>query len=132
MPPLLLSEYFWTAPRRPGEGLRVSCTRFLPRGVKKADYASEGYLDVWLPVLSPSRELLRWVRANERDDDRRWSGFVRRYRAEMAKTDPRQTIQMLAMLALHTPISLGCACQWPRCHRFELVKLIRSAAAATF
>lgn len=129
---LHLSEYSWATPRRPGEGLRVSCTRYLPRGVRKADYASENYLDVWLPALAPSRELLSWVRKSNLEEGKRWSEFVRRYRSEMAKTDPRQIIQMIAMLARHTPISVGCACPGPRCHRFELVKLIRSADAGFF
>jgi uncharacterized protein YeaO (DUF488 family) len=50
----------------------------------------------------------------------------------MKKTDARQTIRVLAMLAQKTPISLGCYCQGKHCHRFVLERLIRSAAAARF
>ena len=124
-----LSEFYWAQPRRPGEGLRLSCTRFLPRGVKKADYARKDYLDVWLPILAPSRELLGWAHRQDLDDPAAWKRFRTRYRDEMKQTDPRQTIKALAMLAQTTPISIGCACRTPRCHRFELEKLIRAAAA---
>jgi uncharacterized protein YeaO (DUF488 family) len=123
-----LSEYYWGQPRRSGEGLRLSCTRFLPRGVKKADYAKLGYLDVWLPILAPSRELLGWAHRQDLDDPAAWKRFKTRYCDEMKQTDPRQTIKALAMIAQATPISIGCACKTPRCHRFELEKLIRAAA----
>ena len=36
--------------RRPGEGLRLATARFLPRGVKKADYARLNCFDVWVPL----------------------------------------------------------------------------------
>ena len=75
---LHLSEYSWATPRQPREGLRVSCTRYLPRGVRKADYARENYLDVWLPTLAPSRELLAWVRKNDIEDEKKWREFARR------------------------------------------------------
>jgi uncharacterized protein YeaO (DUF488 family) len=123
-----LSEYHWGQPRSPDEGLRLSCTRFLPRGVRKADYAKGGYLDVWLPILAPSRELLGWAHRQDLDDPTAWRKFQSRYRAEMKDTDPRQTIRALAMLATRTPISIGCACRTPHCHRFVLEKLIRAAA----
>jgi uncharacterized protein YeaO (DUF488 family) len=125
---LHLSTYSWGERRRAGEGLRISCTRYLPRGVKKADYATRDYLDVWLPILAPSRELVALARAEGVNDPAVWRRFVQRYRGEMKETDARQTIQMLAALAARTPISIGCSCAAMPCHRFELEKLIQSAA----
>lgn len=126
--PIKLREYYWGQPRSPGEGLRLSCTRFLPRGVKKADYAKRDYLDVWLPILAPSRALLGWAHRQDLDDPAAWKRFRSRYRDEMKQTDPRQTIKALARIAATTPISIGCACRTPRCHRFELERLLHAAA----
>lgn len=123
-----LSTYAWGTPRRRGEGLRLSCTRYLPRGIKKGDYAERNYLDVWLPTLAPSKELLSWARREGLDSVAVWRKFRRRYRQEMAGTDARQTIRALAALAKRTPISIGCSCHGPHCHRFELERLIRAAA----
>jgi uncharacterized protein YeaO (DUF488 family) len=58
-----------------------------------------------------------------------WRSYARRYRREMGKTDARQTIALLAQLARRTPLSLGCYCRTAHCHRFELARLIRAAAA---
>jgi uncharacterized protein YeaO (DUF488 family) len=38
------------SPRRRAEGLRIGTARFLPRGVRKDDYARLDYFDVWHPV----------------------------------------------------------------------------------
>ena len=46
-------------PRDPEEGVRLGTVRFLPRGVRKSDYAKRGLFDVWLPTLAPSRELIK-------------------------------------------------------------------------
>ena len=89
-------------------------------------------MDVWLPILAPSPELLRWARGRGLDDAKVWKTFARRYRTEMKKTDARQTIRMLAELAKRTPISVGCYCHGPHCHRFELERLIRAVAGDDF
>jgi uncharacterized protein YeaO (DUF488 family) len=122
---LRLSTYRYGTPRSEGEGLRLGTTRFLPRGVPKADYARKDYFDIWLPLLSPSRELLAWYR----DADRPVETFYRRYRKEMSATDPRHVIELLAELAKRTPIGVGCYCEdESRCHRVALKELIESAA----
>lgn len=122
---LRLSTYRLGTDRGTEEGLRIGTTRYLPRGVPKAHYAARGYFDVWLPLLAPSRELLAWYRAEERPAGE----FFRRYRKEMAATDPRQAILLLAALAKRTPLSVGCYCADDgRCHRTELARLIRKAA----
>src|SRR5512137_393863 len=91
-------------PHKRGEGLRVGVVRYLPRGVKKKDYPRLDYFDVWLPLLAPSRELMKWVHV---DPTERWSTFVVRYRREMLNhTDSRQAIQLLAKLAKQTRSAL--------------------------
>jgi uncharacterized protein YeaO (DUF488 family) len=129
---LRLSNYRYGSKRRPGEGLRLGSAWLLPRGVKKENYAARDYMDVWLPTLAPSRELLSWARKNDLQNPKIWQTYARRYRGEMSKTDARQTIRTLAELAKRTPISIGCYCQGPYCHRFELDKLIRAAAGDDF
>ena len=42
-------------PRTPGEGTRLGTVRRPPRGVRKEDFASRDYFDVWLPELAPRR-----------------------------------------------------------------------------
>ncbi len=113
------------APRAPAEGLRLGTVRFLPRGVAKADYARLDWFDVWLPILAPSRELLRELRDGKLSTAR----FFQRYRREMAETDPRQVIAALAELARRTPVAVGCYCEdESACHRSVLGELIRKAA----
>ena len=122
---LRLSTYRLGTPREEGASLRVGTTRYLPRGVSKAEYASRGYFDVWLPLLAPSRELLAWYR----DEQRPVEAFYRRYRTEMAATDPRQAILLLAEVARRTPVAVGCYCEHESlCHRTALADLIRDAA----
>ena len=121
-----LSTYRLGTPRAEGEGLRIGTTRYLPRGVSKADYARRDFFDVWLPLLAPSRELLAWYR----DGDRAVEAFYRRYRKEMSATDARQAIQLLAEMAKRTPIAVGCYCEdEARCHRTALEGLIREAGS---
>jgi uncharacterized protein YeaO (DUF488 family) len=113
------------SPRTRDEGLRIGTVRYLPRGVRKADLASLDYFDVWLPILAPSRELLRQAKAQNLATDR----FFARYRREMQQTDARQTIQLLAELARRTAIAVGCYCEdEAQCHRSVLIELIRNAA----
>ena len=88
-------------------------------------------MDVWLPTVAPSKKLLSWALKKDLGEPKTWNAFARRYRTEMKATDARQTIQALAQLAMRTPISIGCFCHRPHCHRFELERLIRQAAKAT-
>ena len=126
---LRLFTYSYGDKRRRGEGLRLGCARFLPRGVRKEEYAGSNIMDVWLPTIAPSKKLLTWALKKDLGDQKVWNAFARRYRTEMKATDARQTIRALAQLAQRTPISVGCYCHGPHCHRFELERLIRRAAA---
>jgi uncharacterized protein YeaO (DUF488 family) len=126
--PLKLSTYAYRDRRRRGEGLRLGCARYPVRGVRKSRYAAEDIMDVWLPTVAPSRELVGWGRSHDLEDPKVWAAFLRRYRGEMKRTEARQTIEALARLAQRTPISIGCYCHGAHCHRFELERLIRTAA----
>lgn len=125
---LKLRTYAYWSERKRGEGLRLGCTRYLVRGVFKAEYARENIMDVWMPLLAPSRSLLAWGKLRDLDDLRLWATFLARYEREMNETNARQTIIALAHLAKSTPISIGCYCQGEACHRFTLEGLIRAAA----
>ena len=130
-----VTHYRMGTPRKRGEGVRFGTTRFLPRGVKRGDYAKRNYFDVWLPTVAPSRKLLKQYQSSSAGtDDKAWRRFVAAYRSEMSATDARQTIRALAEIAKHTPIAVGCYCDLAkqRCHRVPLQDMIRSAAAGEF
>jgi uncharacterized protein YeaO (DUF488 family) len=114
-------------PRKKGEGLRIGAVRYLPRGVKKENYARLDYFDVWYPQLAPSQELIQWLHSV----DEKWGEFRKRYEREMMKnTDSRQAIQLLAQIATRTPIAIGCYCDdEEHCHRSALYELIKRSAA---
>jgi len=117
------------SPRKRGEGLRIGTVRFLPRGVKKDDYARLDYFDVWFPLLAPSAELFKWLKGHDWPNEQvRWSKFRDRYVAQMNKTDARQAIRLLAELSRATPLSIGCYCENEAfCHRSILRELIERA-----
>lgn len=125
---LKLSTFQIGTPRRSGEGLRLGVTRYLPRGVRKADYARLDYFDVWYPALAPSRELLSWLRAQP-DLARAWPKFAQRYRREkLSSAESRQALALIAALALRTPLAIGCyGVDEAHCHRSLLRQLIEEA-----
>lgn len=94
------------------ESLRIGAVRFLPRGVRRQEYAKYALFDAWLPTVAPSRKLLEYIRHSE--SDKAWDIFIRRYENEMKKTDARQTIRLLAALARNHPGRIGAhACTTP-------------------
>lgn len=99
----------------------MATTRFLPRGVKKADYKRLRLFDLWFPVLAPSRTLFK---------ARNTSGFMKRYEAELRRdTDARQAVLLVAEVAKRTAVSVGCYCvDEAQCHRAVLARIIRTAA----
>ncbi len=116
-------------PPRPGEGLRIGATRRPPRGVPRALWRTEGYFDVWLPVVAPSEDLLRRFSGHLDEPDARERLFAA-YERQMEKTEPRQVIELLAQVARRTPIAIGCFCEdESQCHRSRLLALIQKAAA---
>ncbi len=112
--------------KTPRGALRLATVRHLPRGVRREDRGA--YFDLWLPLLAPSRALLRWWLDGE-ISDRRFRTFARRYNREMAASDPRGVIALLAAASRRMPIAIGCYCDRPQCHRALLERLIRDVAA---
>jgi uncharacterized protein YeaO (DUF488 family) len=121
-------------PRAPREGLRIGTVRRPPRGVPKARFAKDDWYDVWYPALSPSAELVRMALDAQHDaspaGERAWASFVRKFRAEMARPEPAQTIALLAALSHEADFSVGCYCEdEARCHRSVLRALLEEAGA---
>ena len=108
-----------------GEGLRFGTVRFLPRGVRKQDYAKLNYFDLWLPDVAPSRALVSYAQVKPWTDAR-WAAYTRRYLREMRRPLARRLVTLLAMFSKHANFSIGCYCENPRrCHRSLLADLVR-------
>lgn len=111
-----------------GEGLRIGTVRRPPRGVPKANFASQNWYDIWYPNLAPSVETMKLGQAA--DDEGAWRAFEKRYRTEMKQADPARTIELLAKLSQSADFSMGCYCQdESRCHRSILRELLREHGA---
>jgi len=111
------------SPRKAEEGLRIGTVRRPPRGVPKAQYATRDFYDVWLPVLSPSAELV--AEALSAADPASWQRFKRKFRKEMAEPDAARTLDLLAALSHDTNLSVGCYCEdEAHCHRSVLRELL--------
>ena len=117
------------APRTPGEGTRLGTVRRPPRGVRKDEFASRDYFDVWLPELAPSAEVVSWA-LSEPWTDARWRRYAGRYRKEMREPRTRHLIELLAALSRQSDFSVGCYCEnATRCHRSLLEELLVDAGA---
>jgi uncharacterized protein YeaO (DUF488 family) len=116
------------SPRTPHEGLRIGTVRRPPRGVPKAEFSRRDYYDVWLPNLSPSQELVK--EALSASTERAWSGFVRKFRAEMNRPEAARLLDVLAALSHSADFSVGCYCEDEnRCHRSVLRQLLADRGA---
>jgi len=114
--------------RSPDEGLRIGTVRRPPRGVKKSEYASKNFYDVWLPTLAPSAGTVKLAQSAK--SEREWDRFMKRYRAEMATPESRATLDLLAALSHQTDFSVGCYCPAEsRCHRSVLRALLLARGA---
>ena len=115
-------------PRKPNEGLRLGTVRRPPRGVPKSDFGKRDFYDVWLPILSPSAELV--AMAQHSRDDQSWKTFARKYRAEMNHPAAARLLDLLAALSHQTNFSVGCYCEnEARCHRSILKQLLAERGA---
>jgi uncharacterized protein YeaO (DUF488 family) len=111
-------------PRASNDGLRIGTVRRPPRGVRKADYASRDYFDVWLPELAPSAPLVSFALSKPFTPER-WATYRRKYRREMLKPATQRLIALLAALSSQTDFSVGCYCaDETRCHRSLLKELL--------
>lgn len=117
-----------TAKRR-GEGVRLGTVRLLPRGVRKEDYSKRNLFDVWVPEVSPTRELVAYAQAKPWTDAR-WAAYRTRYLREMQRPEARHTIELLAALGTQTNFSICCYCENSyRCHRSALGELLEARGA---
>ena len=115
-------------PREVGEGLRIGTVRRPPRGVPKSEFAKRDFYDVWFPNLSPREELLKEGRSA--NDDKSWSVFKKKFRAQMSEPEASKVLDLLAALSHQTHMSLGCYCEDEnRCHRSVLRELLRERGA---
>jgi uncharacterized protein YeaO (DUF488 family) len=112
-----------------GEGVRLGTVRLLPRGVRKEDYSKHNLFDVWVPEVSPTRELVAYAQAKPWTDAR-WAAYRKRYLREMQRPEARHTIELLAALGTQTNFSICCYCENPyRCHRSVLGELLEARGA---
>jgi uncharacterized protein YeaO (DUF488 family) len=115
-------------PRTEGEGTRIGTVRRPPRGVPKAEFASQDWYDVWYPNLSPSVETMKLGQAAS--TPAQWQVFAKKYRSEMRVLENSRTIEVLAVLSRHSNFSVGCYCEEEaRCHRSVLRELLAAAGA---
>ena len=114
--------------RLPQEGLRLGTVRRPPRGVRKRDYASRNYFDVWLPALAPSAATLKLAKSAGTARD--WARFRKKYRTEMAAPANKALLDVLAALSHQADFSVGCYCKDElHCHRAVLRSLLRERGA---
>ena len=114
--------------RAPHEGLRIGTVRRPPRGVRKSRFSSGNWYDVWFPNLAPSPETVKLGLGAESQGE--WNIFVKRYRAEMAKSENSRVLDLLAALSQESNFSVGCYCEdESRCHRSILRGMLRDRGA---
>src|SRR5690606_19245315 len=102
--------------RAKNEGLRIGTVRRPPRGVPKAEFASQNWYDVWFPNLAPRAETMKIALAAQTEAE--WQKFARKYRGEMKAPENSHAIELLAKLSQETNFSVGCYCaDESRCHR---------------
>jgi uncharacterized protein YeaO (DUF488 family) len=106
-----------------GEGIRIGTVRRPPRGVRKSEYSSANWYDVWFPNLAPGPETMKLGQNSRTEND--WKAFLRKYRAEMAKPEVSRTLDLLAALSHTADFSVGCYCACEqRCHRSALREML--------
>jgi uncharacterized protein YeaO (DUF488 family) len=109
--------------RTEGEGVRIGTVRRPPRGVRKSDYASRNFYDVWFPTLAPTPSTVRMGLTAATPGQ--LARYKKRYLAEMKKPAARQALEVLAKLSHHANFSVGCYCEdAARCHRTLLRQLL--------
>lgn len=130
--------------RATDEGLRIGTVRRPPRGVPKAEFATQNWYDVWYPNLAPSVETMQLGQAAQasaadsagsKDGDKEaakaWAAFRKKYRGEMAEPDASRSLDLLAALSHGTNFSMGCYCEHEAlCHRSLLRELLAERGAA--
>jgi uncharacterized protein YeaO (DUF488 family) len=68
--------------------------------------------------------------ARSADNEKSWSSFERKFRAEMNEPDAEKVLDLLAALSHRTDFSIGCYCEDEnRCHRSILRQLLAKRGA---
>ena len=115
--------------RSANEGLRIGTVRRPPRGVPKAEFASQNWYDVWYPNLAPSADTMK--AGQSADNERDWASFKKKYRSEMSELDASRSLDVLAALSNSAHFSVGCYCEVEaRCHRSVLRELLAERGAS--
>ena len=110
------------------EGIRIGTVRRPPRGVPKAEFASQNWYDVWFPNLAPSLATMKL--GQEAKTPAQWAKFIKKYQAEMATPENSHAIELLAALSYQTNFSVGCYCEnEAHCHRSVLRELLAKKGA---
>lgn len=108
--------------------LRLGTVRRPPRGVKKTDYSKLNFYDLWIPILSPSAELMKIGKESSSEAD--WLKFKKKFKAELSKGDAMIIIELIALMSHQMEVSMGCYCQdESRCHRSVLRELLKEKKA---
>lgn len=116
------------SPRAEGEGTRIGTVRRPPRGVAKAEFASQNWYDVWFPTLAPSVDTMKL--GQEASTPAQWAAFTRKYRAEMSQPEASHSLTLLAALSQQADFSVGCYCELEaHCHRSVLRGLLLEKGA---
>jgi uncharacterized protein YeaO (DUF488 family) len=97
--------------------------------VKKEEFASRDYFDIWLPDLAPTAPIVKWA-LSEPWTQPRWEKYARAYRREMRAPEQLRLIALLAALSRQANFSIGCYCEdASHCHRSLLAELLVDAGA---
>ncbi|WP_320171854.1 DUF488 family protein [Maridesulfovibrio sp.] len=105
------------------EGIRIGAVRRPPRGVKKEEYASQNWYDIWLPEIAPSPELMKLGKSVKSEAE--WAKFSGKYKKELSSPDKNRILDLLAVFSHTTNFSIGCYCEdESRCHRSTLRDLL--------
>ena len=116
------------SPRVEGEGTRIGTVRRPPRGIPKAEFATQNWYDVWFPNLAPSVETMKL--GQNAATPAQWAAFIRKYRAEMSAPEPSHALALLAALSQNSNFSVGCYCaDEAHCHRSALRALLAEKGA---
>lgn len=119
------------SPRAKNEGLRLGTVRRPPRGVPKSEFSKRNFYDVWMPILSPTPDLVK--KALTAETPQEWNYFEKKYRAQMKKPDAAHILDLLAAMSHETNFSVGCYCEnEERCHRSILRKILKERKADVY
>ena len=114
--------------RSQGEGLRIGTVRRPPRGVPKAEFATQNWYDVWFPNLAPSIETMKL--GQEAATPAAWAKFAKKYKSEMSSPEASHALELLAALSQSSNFSVGCYCEdEAHCHRSLLRALLLEKGA---